>query len=132
MKDNTLKTIFMAIILVFMFSSVSLAGNNDHRSGKNYSNYNQEYYRHYDDHEINHSHYGNKHRQRNHAYYNHHKQKNRHHHYNQGNYKGCYNYRNPRHGHWDAHHAFSPYRHFFSGFYYVPGFAFSFSTGGHR
>jgi len=134
MKDNTLKAILMAIILVFVFSNISWAGNNDHRSSKNQSNYNKNNNRQYYNNRINNSHPVNQHRQNNHAYDNNHnhKQQNSHHNYNQGNHNGYYNYIIPRHGHWDAHRAFSPYGHFSSGFYYVPGFAFSFSTGGHR
>jgi uncharacterized protein YxeA len=132
MKYNTLKTILMAIILIFVFSNVSWAGNNDHRSGKNQSNYNQNNnHQHYNN-GVNNSRHGNQHRQNDDAYNNNHKQQNRHHNYNQQNHTNCYNSRSLRHGHWDSYHAFSPYRHFFSGFYYVPGFAFSFSTGGHR
>ncbi len=127
MKDNTLKTIFIATILVFVFISVSWAGNEDHRGGRNQSHYNQNNNNHhYYDHQADNSHSF----RQPHAFYNNHKQRKHHYHNYRNNHTGGCDYRESRHGHFDSHHAFSPYRHFFSGFYYVPGFSFSFSTGG--
>ena len=131
MKDNTLKTLFTAITLIFVFISVSWAGNKDHHSCKNQSYYHKNNtHQHYNN-GLNNSHPTNKYRQQN-AFYNNHKQQKRHHNCNRQNHIKCYNSRSPRYGHLYLHHVCSPYRRFSAGFFNVPRFSFSFSTGDHR
>ena len=128
MKYNTLKAIFMAIILIFVFTSVSLAGNRDYRNGQNHSHYNQNNNDHHYNYQADNSHSF----RQPHAFYNNHKQQKRYPHYYRRNHTSYCTYRKQGLEHLNFRHCLSPYGHFSAGFFHVPGFAFSFSTGGHR